>query len=38
MGLAAGQQNGDEAAFSIRKCVNLRVAPSARAANSLFSL
>ena len=32
---ASGQQNGDEAPFSICECVDLRVAPSARAANSL---
>ena len=36
--LTAGQQNGEEAPLSIRKCVYLRVAPSARAANSLLLL
>jgi hypothetical protein len=35
---ASGQQDGDEAAFSICECVNLRVAPSARTANSLLLL
>ena len=35
---AASQQNGDEAPFSICECVDLRVAPSTRAANSLFLL
>src|SRR3977135_2762647 len=35
---ASSQQNGDEASLSICECVNLRVAPSARAANSLFLL
>src|SRR6188472_1687115 len=35
---ASSQQNGDEAPFSICECVNLRVAPSARAANSLLLL
>ena len=34
----SGQQNGDEASFSICECVDLRIAPSARAANSLFLL
>jgi hypothetical protein len=38
MGFAAGQENGDQAAPSIRECVDLRVAPSARAANSLLLL
>jgi hypothetical protein len=33
-----GQQDGDEAPFNICECVNLRVAPSARAANSLLLL
>ena len=36
--LTAGQQNGEEAPLSICKCVYLRVAPSARAANSLLLL
>jgi hypothetical protein len=35
---ASGQQNGDQAPLSICECVNLRVAPSARAANSLLLL
>jgi len=35
---ASGQEDGYEAAFSICECVNLRVAPSARTANSLFLL
>ena len=35
---ASGQQDGDEAAFSICECVNLRVAPSTRTANSLLLL
>src|SRR5258707_1727775 len=35
---ASSQQNGDEAPFSICECGNLRVAPSARAANSLLLL
>jgi hypothetical protein len=34
----SGQQDGDEAPFSICECVDLRVAPSARAANSLLLL
>src|SRR6516225_2630937 len=34
----SGQQDGDKAPFNICKCVNLRVAPSARAANSLLPL
>jgi hypothetical protein len=29
MRLAAGQQDGEKAPFSIRECVNLRVAPAA---------
>src|SRR5215469_17726059 len=33
-----GQQDGDKAPFNIRECVNLRVAASARAANSLLLL
>jgi hypothetical protein len=33
-----GQQDGDKAPFNICECVNLRVAPSARAANSLLRL
>ena len=36
--LASGQQDGKEAPFSICECVDLRVAPSARAANSLLLL
>jgi hypothetical protein len=32
----AGQKNGKKATFSICKCVDLRVAPAARAANSLL--
>src|ERR1700722_675884 len=35
---ASSQQNGDEAPFSICECMDLRVAPSTRAANSLFLL
>ena len=31
----ARQQDGEKTPFSIRECVNLRVAPAARAANSL---
>ena len=38
MRLAAGQQEGKKTAFSICECVDLRVAPSARAANRLFLL
>src|SRR5262249_48375762 len=34
----ASQQDGDQAPFSICECVNLRIAPSARAANSLLLL
>ena len=34
----AGQQNGDEASFSICECVDLRVASSARAADGLLLL
>src|SRR5262249_18601889 len=33
-----GQQDGDKAPFNICECVNLRIAPSARAANSLLLL
>ena len=36
MGFTAGQQDGEKAPFSICECVNLRVSPTARAANSLF--
>jgi hypothetical protein len=36
--LAAGQQDGKKTAFSICECMDLRVAPSARAANRLFLL
>ena len=35
---AARQQNRDQAPFSICECMDLRVAPSARAANSLLLL
>src|SRR4029079_9530789 len=35
---ASGQQDGNEAPLSICECMDLRVAPSARAANSLFLL
>src|SRR6266536_2753594 len=38
MRLSSGQQDGEKAPFSICECVNLRVAPSARAANSLLLL
>ena len=38
MRFATGQKNGNEAPFSICECVDLRVAPSARAANSLLLL
>src|SRR3954469_10126865 len=34
--LASGQQNGDQAPLSVCECVDLRVAPAARATNSLF--
>jgi hypothetical protein len=34
----SGQQNSDQAPLSICECVDLRVAPSARAANSLLLL
>ena len=34
----SGQQDGDKAPFNICECVNLRVAPSARATNSLLLL
>jgi hypothetical protein len=36
--LASGQKDSNEASFSICECVNLRVAPSTRAANSLLLL
>src|SRR5262249_8919213 len=36
--LAAGQEDGKKTAFSICECVDLRVAPAARAANRLFLL
>jgi hypothetical protein len=36
--LAASQENGKKTAFSIRECVDLRVAPAARAANRLSLL
>jgi hypothetical protein len=35
---ASGQQDGDQAPFSICECVDLCVAPASRAANSLFLL
>jgi hypothetical protein len=35
MRLAAGQEDGKKTAFSICECVDLRVAPAARAANRL---
>ena len=38
MRFTTGQQDGKESAFSICKCVDLRVAPSARAANGLLLL
>ena len=38
MRFASGQQDGEEPPFSICKCVDLRVAPSARTANSLLLL
>jgi hypothetical protein len=38
VGFTAGQQNSDQATLSICECVNLRIPPSARAANSLFLL
>ena len=34
----AGQEDSEKASFSICECVDLRVAPSTRAANSLFLL
>src|SRR5947209_10189970 len=36
--LASGQQDGNETPFSICECMDLRVAPAARAAHSLFVL
>ena len=36
--LTAGQEDGEEAAPSIRECVYLRVAPASRATNSLLLL
>ena len=36
VGFAAGQQDGDQAPFSICECLYLRVAPSARTAQSCF--
>ena len=36
--LASSQQDGDKSSISICECMNLRVAPSARAANSLLLL
>ena len=36
--LAAAQENGKKAAFSICDCVDLRIAPAARASNRLFLL
>ena len=38
MRFASSQQDGEKAPFSICECVYLRVAPSARAANSLLLL
>ena len=38
MRFASGQQDGDKASFSICECMDLRVAPSARTANSLLFL
>ena len=38
MRFTSGQQDGEEPPFSICKCVDLRVAPSARTANSLLLL
>ena len=38
MRLTPGQQDGDQAPLSICECMDLRVAPAARAANSLFLL
>jgi hypothetical protein len=38
MRFAAGQENGDQTAPSICECVDLRVSPAARAANSLLLL
>ena len=35
---ASGQQDGDQASFSICECMDLRVAPSARTAHSLLFL
>jgi hypothetical protein len=36
--LTAGQEDGNETPLSICECMDLRVAPAARAANSLFLL
>jgi hypothetical protein len=36
--VASGQQNSDQPPLSICKCMDLRIAPSARAANSLLLL
>jgi hypothetical protein len=38
VGFTSGQQNSNQAPLSICECVNLRIPPSARAANSLFLL
>jgi hypothetical protein len=38
VGFACGQQDGDQASSNICECMDLRVAPSARAANSLLLL
>ena len=38
MRFATGQQDSEKPPFSICECVNLRIAPSARAANSLLLL
>jgi len=38
MRLATGQQDGKKTAFSICDCVDFRIAPASRAANSLLLL
>src|SRR5437763_16178010 len=38
MRFASSQQDGEKPPFSICECANLRVAPAARAANSLLLL
>jgi hypothetical protein len=35
---ASGQQDSDQTSFNIRECMDFRVAPAARATNSLLSL